>query len=96
MAVDESVVTLRAPEIRYKIADYLKIDGTWYLCGLGFNTLDETHGAQESSKAYVNDKTTTTWVTGYEREFPYDCDLIISQEPIKALRDEGKKGLTVP
>jgi len=94
MAVDETTVSIKAPEIRYRIADYLRVDGTYSLMGSGFNSIDENYGATESSKAYVNDKTTTTWVTGYEREFAYECDLIISQAPVKALRDVGKLGLT--
>lgn len=89
-----SATTKAAPQNRHMIADYLGVDGENYLMGLGFTSINETHGAQESSKTYVNEKTATTWLTGYEREFSYENDLITSEKPVIALRDVGKRGLT--
>lgn len=92
MAVTGKKIT--APNNRYEIADYIKIGDEIVLMGLGFTSINETHGAQEASKTYVNDKTATTWVTGYQREFPYEMDLISSEKAVTALRNVGKKGLT--
>lgn len=93
MAVNDTV-TLSAPELRYMVSDYIMIDTAYELAGTGFNKLDENYGAQESSKAYINDKNTTTTVTGYNREFPYECDLIASEKVVKAFKDVAELGLT--
>lgn len=94
MAVNNDVVTLAAPELRYMVSDYVMIGDAYELAGTGFSKLDENYGAQESSKAYISDKNTTTTVKYYEREFPYECDLISSSKVVKAFKDVGELGQT--
>ena len=94
MAIDSNVVTLTAPKQRYEIADYLKVGDTYYLMGAGFTSINESYGAQEDSKVYVNDKEQTTWLKSFQREFQYDYDLIVSEKAVVALREVGARGLT--
>ncbi len=94
MAVDSTSVSISAPAYRYEEPDYLKVNGTYYLMGTGFTQLDETHGAQETTKTYINDKTSTSYIKGYQREFPYNYDYIREQPAVNALRQVGRKGLT--
>lgn len=70
--------------MRYDIADYLNI-GTktapnFALLGTGFNTLDETVGAQTDSKIYINEKTQSTTIKSYQTEFAYDTDMVLDEE----------------
>jgi hypothetical protein len=76
------------------IADYLNT-GTketpgWAFMGAGFNTLDENPQAQVDTKAYVSDKAYTSIIKGYQTQFPFDTDLIKSEEAIVALYDIGR------
>lgn len=84
--------------MRFKIADYLNIglsDTPEYaFMGAGFNTLDETVGAQTDSKTYINDKTATTTVKGYQTEFPYDTDMVRDEKAGMALYKVGRDHLT--
>lgn len=92
--MSETTKTLReSPQNRHMIADYLGVGDENCLMGLGFTSINETHGAQESSKTYINEKTATIVLTRYDREFPYEADLIKSEKSIIALRDVGKRGL---
>lgn len=94
MAITSTNGRLAAPRKRHEIADYLKVGDTYVLMGTGFTTINETYGAQEDGKVYVNDREQSTTVTSYQREFPYNCDLIDSQEAVAALREVGIRGLT--
>lgn len=94
MAVDSTQVSISAPSYRYEEPDYLKVNGVYYLMGTGFTQLDETHGAQETTKTYINDKTSTSYIKGYQREFPYNYDYIREQPAVNALRQVGRKSLT--
>lgn len=84
--------------MRNKIADYLNIgekDTPEYaLMGAGFNTLDETVGAQTDSKTYINESTATTTVKGYQTEFPYDTDMVKDEQAGMALYRVGRDHLT--
>lgn len=76
-------------------ADYLNVtpgteQATWALMGYGFTELNEEMGAQKSTKRYINDATASTNITGYESQFPYNMDLIMSEEAIKFISDVGK------
>lgn len=80
--------------MRFQIADYLNI-GTeetpdYAFLGAGFNTLDETVGAQTDSKIYINDKTATTTVKSYQTEFPYDTDMVKDEKAGMALYAVGR------
>ena len=72
--------------MRFQIADYLGIPGdsdtTYALMGAGFNTLDENPAAQLDTKAYINDKAASSIVKGYQPQFPFDTDLIKSEEAV--------------
>lgn len=82
--------------MRYDIADYLNIgekgseSENYALLGTGVNTLDETVGAQTDSKTYINDKTQTTTVKGYQTEFPYDTDMVLDEAASMALYKVGR------
>lgn len=83
--------------IRNMIADYLDV-GTdsiekYVLMGAGFNTLDENPQAQVDTKAYISDKSATTIIKGYQTQFPFDTDLIESEEAITALYNVGRNQL---
>ena len=79
---------------RYQYADYLNI-GTeatpnWVLMGAGFTTLDEEPNAQTDTVQYVNDKSSTTSVVGYETSFPYEAEQIADEEAIDFIYTIGR------
>ena len=88
----------RAVVQRHQFADYLNT-GTpttpdWKLMGVGFTSLNESPGAQTNSKKYVNEKTSTSSVTSYETQFPFESDLIPEQDAVLALYNVGRNHLT--
>lgn len=80
--------------MRHQIADYLDVSTTgtpeWALMGVGFNTLDENPNAQLDSKTYVNQKNQSSHVKSYQTQFPFDTDLIASEEAVMALYNIGR------
>jgi len=83
---------------RYHIIDYLDITPnlvtpTYELCGSGFNSLNETPGAQVDKKTYINDTTSTTSVKGYETSFGYDADVMKNQTTVMYLYNVGRNHL---
>ncbi|WP_312072017.1 hypothetical protein [Anaerotignum propionicum] len=80
--------------MRHQIADYLDVSATstpeWALMGVGFNTLDENPNAQVDSKTYVNEKSQTSHIKSYQVQFPFDTDLISSEDAITALYEIGR------
>lgn len=91
---------------RYQIADYLEIkptaqggvgqgvDSVFELMGTGFNTLDENPSAQTESKVYINDKAATSIIKSYQPQFPFDSDLMVSENPIMELYSIGRNQRT--
>lgn len=83
---------------RHEFADYLNIQDannpSFVLMGGGFTTLNENPGAQTAKKKYINEKSTTSSVTGYETVFPFESDLIVQQEAILALYNVGRNHCT--
>ena len=74
--------------MRYQVADYLKTaDEEFTLMGAGFNTLDESPSAQTESTTYINDKSATKYVKGYETTFPFDTDLISDEKAVTFIYD---------
>lgn len=79
--------------MRYQIADYLGITTTsestttttYYLMGTGFTKVDESPNAQVETVGYINDRSKSSTVIGYERSFAFDSDFIKEQEAIDAL-----------
>ena len=76
--------------MRNSIADYLKVDDTFELMGVGFETLDENPNAQSTQKTYINQATATNFITSYQTEFPYSADMIVSEKAIMALYECGR------
>lgn len=79
---------------RNMVADYLMVNGKYELMGAGFNTLDENPTAQIDTKTYVNSKSSTSIVKGYQTQFAYSSDLIKSEEAVMALYNVGRNQLT--
>ena len=75
--------------VRSDISDYLLIKktGLFALMGAGFNSLNETVGAQVESKTYVNDKTESSTIKGYKTQFPFDTDLIVDTAETEAIEE---------
>ena len=59
--------------------------------GAGVKTLDENPSAQSKSRRYINDKSATKSVNGYDWSAPFDADQIRSQAAIAFLCDIGEK-----
>ena len=79
---------------RHQLADYLMVGGLYELMGAGFSTLDENPTAQVDTKTYVNDKSSTSVIKGYQTQFAYTSDLIKSEKAIMALYEIGRNQLT--
>lgn len=84
---------------RRGIADYLNVATsggaeTYAFMGAGFTKLDESPSAQTSSKRYINDKSTTKAISGYDDSFPFETDQILSEEAIEYIINIGEKRLT--
>lgn len=84
----------RAALLRNAIADYVLIDDDYELMGTGFTTLDESPNAQTDSETYINETTSSSDITSYETEFPYETRLIKSQKAIYALYKMGRDHAT--
>lgn len=81
--------------MRNQIADYLNAStsggtASYVLMGVGFNTLDENPNAQTDSKTYINQKVQTSQIKNYQTQFPFDTDLISSEEAVMALYEIGR------
>ena len=79
---------------RLGVADYLNI-GTkgkeeYAFMGRGFSELDESPGAQTSKKRYINDKSASTSITGYEPEFGFETDQIREDKVIDFICNIGE------
>lgn len=77
--------------MRYQFADYLNTSNTgeaeYNLMNTGFTSLGENPNTQEETKQYVGDKSSSSTVTGYQTEFPYEAELIASEKCTEALFD---------
>ena len=63
---------------RHTVANYLNVgkdEVKYVLMGAGFTELNETPTALTSSKRYINDKSATKGVIGYDWSTPYIVDL---------------------
>ncbi|WMI80351.1 hypothetical protein [Anaerotignum sp. MB30-C6] len=84
--------------MRHQIADYLNTstNGTpsFALMGVGFNTLDENPNAQTDGKTYIHQKAQTSQIKNYQTQFPFDTDLIASEEAVMALYSIGRNQKT--
>lgn len=73
---------------RYRVANYLNVAATgeetaeYALMGTGFTELEENPTAQTSSKRYVNDKSATKSITGYDWSTPFNTDQIREEKAV--------------
>nr|DAU84163.1 MAG TPA: hypothetical protein [Caudoviricetes sp.] len=84
---------------RRGLADYLNVAAAggsekYAFMGSGFTKLDESPSAQTTSKRYVNDKSTTKAISGYDDSFPFETDQILSEEAIEYIINIGEKRMT--
>ena len=84
--------------MRHQIADYLNTSSnaapSFALMGVGFNTLDENPNAQSDGKTYIHQKAQTSQIKNYQTQFPFDTDLIASEEAVMALYNVGRNQKT--
>lgn len=87
-------MALKSVRQRRMQANYLDISiedtPKFVLMGAGFTDLNEEPGAQTSSKRYINDKSTSKAITGYEWQAPYTADQIKTEEAIKYICEIGE------
>lgn len=88
------------PKIRERreVANYLNV-GTagstdYVLLGAGARVLDEKPSAQTVSKRYVNDKNSSTAVSGYKWSTPFELDQIRSERAVDYICSIGERQLT--
>lgn len=87
--------------MRNRIWDYLNTGTSttpvWSFMGDGFNTINETTGAQVEKKTYVNNTSSSTNILRYETVFPFDTDLMVNGDAdtaaIEKLYDVGRDHL---
>lgn len=79
---------------RIEQANYLKVKDTFELLGAGFEDLNESPGAKSVSKRYINDKSETKTITGYDWSSDYSIDLIKSEKAINFICNIGELLLT--
>jgi hypothetical protein len=75
-------------------ANYLKVNGTFEFLGAGFEELNESPGAKSVSKRYINDKSETKTITGYDWSSDYSIDQIRSDKAIEFICNIGEMLLT--
>ncbi len=84
--------------MRFQVADYLNTgtssEEKYSLMGVGFNTLDENPNAQKDSKTYINQKSQTSTIKGYQPTFAFDSDMISDEAAVMALYDIGRNQKT--
>lgn len=86
-------------EVRQRrfIANYLNVGKDAeknVLLGTGAKTLDESPSAQAGSKRYVNSKSATQRINGYEWTSPFELDQIRSEDAVDFICNIGEKQLT--
>ena len=84
---------------RYQRADYIDVTGgsdspKYELLGIGVTQLDDSPSAQTTSKRYVNQKSATQSIGGYEWTAPLEFDLIQSEPAIAYISEIGENAKT--
>lgn len=83
---------------RRGFADYLNAgtekEPDYVLMGAGYTKLDESPAAQTKSRRYVNDKSQTKSISGYDDSFPFEADQIIDERAVDFIRDIGENRKT--
>ena len=82
------------PILRNKVADYIDVSDTatpeFVLCGVGFNTLNESPGAQMDTKTYVCEDQSSTTIKSYQPTFPFDTDMIMDEDAVNKIYEIGR------
>lgn len=78
---------------RRSIANYLMVGSKYELCGVGFTELNESPAAQTSKKQYINQKSSTTTITGYDWSSAFKTDMISSEAVVEFICSIGEKQL---
>lgn len=83
---------------RHNIADYMDVSATatprFELLGDGVTALNENPNAQTKSSKYINNASATKSTTGYETQFAFNTELIVSEIAISKLYDMATSQLT--
>lgn len=83
---------------RRNISDYIGIAAgdkpEFALMGTGFTDLNDSPSAQTSSKKYINNKSATKGISGYDWSAPYTTDRILEDKAIDFICEIGEKELT--
>lgn len=79
---------------RHHISDFLKVEDSFVPMGTGFNSLNESPNSQVDTKTYINEKSASSTVKGYQTEFSFDSDLITDEKAIMKLYEVGRNQLT--
>lgn len=74
--------------------NYLKVNDEFVLMGTGFSELNESPSAQTSSKRYINQKSATKAITGYDWSTAYTTDQIRDERAIEFICNIGEMQLT--
>lgn len=85
--------------LRRRMADYLNCakagePENYVYMNSGFASLNEELNPLSEAKAYIGDQSKTTDVTGYEVKFPFDTELIKTEEPIMFMYGVGRSWAT--
>lgn len=84
--------------IRYMIADYLNTGTSgseeYSLMGSGFSALDENPSAKVDSTAYINDRSASGSIVGYENKFAFDTQFISDEAAIKFIYNVARNQKT--
>lgn len=67
---------------------------TYSLMGTGFTTLDENPAAKVEKTPYINDKSASGTITGYENSFAFDTQMISDDAAISFLYDIARNQKT--
>lgn len=67
---------------------------SYALMGTGFTALNEEPGAQVGNKKYINNKSATNSIKGYDWKTPFEAEQIKEEAAIKLIMDIGKKQRT--
>ncbi|ADL53212.1 hypothetical protein [Clostridium cellulovorans] len=71
-------------------ANYLKVNNDFEFLGVGFTELNESPGAQVTSKRYIHEASATQSITGYEWTSSFNADQINSEVAIAYIRGIGE------
>lgn len=71
-------------------ANYLMVDREYLVMSTGFTDLDESPNAKTTSRRYINDKSETKSITGYDWSTGFTTDEIITKKVIKFINDVGR------